>query len=97
MKLRLTSQLSTKTNRQGDQFTAGVVVNSRLGGTPTVTVEARGQGVVLTEPPAKSATLETGRGREVRFAFRGVAGFALGGCFGWGFSETRGGAGVCGA
>ena len=61
-------------DREGDQFTAGVVVNSRLGGTPTVTVEARAQGVVLAEPPAKSATLEAGRGREVRFAFRGLPG-----------------------
>src|SRR5438309_556784 len=61
-------------DREGDQFTAGVVVNSRLGGTPTVTVEARAQGVVLAEPPSKSTTLEAGRGREVRFAFRGVPG-----------------------
>src|SRR3989449_2763670 len=61
-------------DREGDQFTAGVAVNSRLGGTPTVTVEARAQGVVLAEPPAKSATLEAGRGREVRFAFRGLPG-----------------------
>src|SRR5438309_3958676 len=61
-------------DREGDQFTAGVVVNSRLGGTPTVTVEARAQGVVLAEPPSKSTTLEAGRGREVRFAFRGLPG-----------------------
>src|SRR5207245_3857590 len=61
-------------DREGDQFTAGVVINSRLGGTPTVTVEARAQGVVLAEPPGKSATLEAGRGREGRFAFRGPAG-----------------------
>jgi alpha-2-macroglobulin len=61
-------------DREGDQFTAGVVVNSRPGTTPTVTVQARAQGVTLLDQPTRTATLEAGRGREVRFVFRGVAG-----------------------
>ncbi len=56
--------------RADDQFTAGAVINQRAGGTPTVTVRARTSGVVLGEAAQKSATLEAGRGTEVRFAFR---------------------------
>jgi uncharacterized protein YfaS (alpha-2-macroglobulin family) len=60
--------------REDDRFSAGVVVNQRLGGTPRVLVEARGTGVTLVDSAAKTVTLEAGRGREVRFAFRGVPG-----------------------
>ncbi|HEV8358083.1 MAG TPA: alpha-2-macroglobulin family protein, partial [Gemmatimonadales bacterium] len=57
--------------RPGDRFTAGVVVNHRLGGTPTVQVaaETRGGGARLTAAASRSVTLEAGRGRETRFDF----------------------------
>ena len=60
--------------REGDSLQAGIVVNSRLAGTPTVVVQARAQGATLLGPDSKSATLEAGRGREVRFTFRGAPG-----------------------
>ena len=60
--------------RPGDQFTAGVVVNHRIGGTPNVDVSASAAGVRLVGEKAKSATLEAGRGREVRFDFRAEPG-----------------------
>jgi uncharacterized protein YfaS (alpha-2-macroglobulin family) len=60
--------------REGDSLLAGVVVNSRLAGTPTVTVRAQAQGAALLGADSKTATLELGRGREVRFSFRGAAG-----------------------
>ncbi len=60
--------------REGDSLLAGVVVNSRLAGTPTVSVQARAQGATLVGPDTKTATLEPGRGREVRFLFRGAPG-----------------------
>jgi uncharacterized protein YfaS (alpha-2-macroglobulin family) len=56
--------------RRDDHFVAGVVVNQRAGGTPTVSVHARASGVTLGESPVKTATLAAGRGTEVRFAFR---------------------------
>ncbi|MBX6364733.1 MAG: Ig-like domain-containing protein [Gemmatimonadetes bacterium] len=60
--------------RAGDEFVAGVVVNRRLGGTPKVRVAADVTGVALAGPKTRTATLEPGRGVEVRFPFRGVAG-----------------------
>jgi uncharacterized protein YfaS (alpha-2-macroglobulin family) len=57
--------------RAGDEFAAGVVVNQRAGGTPLVTVEAEVTGVDLLGAANRQATLETGRGKEVRFDFRG--------------------------
>jgi uncharacterized protein YfaS (alpha-2-macroglobulin family) len=56
--------------RRDDHFVAGVVVNQRAGGTPTVTVRARTSGATLGDMPSKTATLAAGRGTEVRFAFR---------------------------
>jgi alpha-2-macroglobulin len=56
--------------RSGDDFTAGVVVNQRSGGTPTVTVRARARGVVQSGPTTRTIALAPGRGSEVRFAFR---------------------------
>ena len=56
--------------RPGDAFTAGAVINARSGGTPTVRIDASGTGVELRGDKSKSATLEAGRGREVRFSFR---------------------------
>ncbi|HMA45977.1 MAG TPA: alpha-2-macroglobulin family protein, partial [Frankiaceae bacterium] len=55
--------------RLDDRALAGVVVNQRAGGTPTVTVRAGVSGVTLTGPAVKTATLAAGRGTEVRFAF----------------------------
>ena len=60
--------------RPGDQLTAGVVVNHRIGGTPTVEVTAAPAGIRLLGEKTKSATLEAGRGREVRFDFRAEPG-----------------------
>jgi uncharacterized protein YfaS (alpha-2-macroglobulin family) len=58
--------------RPGDRFSAGAVVNHRLGGTPTVRVTARASGVRLTGEAARTVTLEAGRGRETRFDFTAV-------------------------
>jgi len=62
--------------REGDSLLAGIVVNTRLPGTPTVTVQAQvqGGGASLIGAATRTATLEAGRGREVRFTFRGGAG-----------------------
>jgi uncharacterized protein YfaS (alpha-2-macroglobulin family) len=60
--------------REGDSLLAGVVVNSRLAGTPDVTVQARAEGATLLGPATRTAALEAGRGREVRFTFRGMPG-----------------------
>jgi uncharacterized protein YfaS (alpha-2-macroglobulin family) len=56
--------------RRDDQFTAGVVVNQRAGGTPTVQVQSRARGVTTEGASRQTATLAVGRGTEVRFAFR---------------------------
>ena len=56
--------------RSGDVFTAGVVVNQRAGGTPTVTVRSDAKGVVRSGAATRTVTLAAGRGSEVRFAFR---------------------------
>jgi uncharacterized protein YfaS (alpha-2-macroglobulin family) len=55
--------------RPGDRFTAGVVVNHRLGGTPTVRVTATSRGARLTGDSGRTVALEAGRGREIRFDF----------------------------
>ncbi len=60
--------------RPGDEFIAGVVVNHRIGGTPNVDVSATATGIRLAGDKSKSATLEAGRGREVRFDFRAEPG-----------------------
>ncbi len=56
--------------REGDKFAAGVVVNQRAGGTPTVSVTAETKGTQLASEATRTAVLEAGRGREVRFDFR---------------------------
>jgi uncharacterized protein YfaS (alpha-2-macroglobulin family) len=56
--------------RRDDDFTAGVVVNHRAGGTPTVDVQASTAGAVLRGDARRTVTLAAGRGSEVRFAFR---------------------------
>ena len=60
--------------RPGDQFIAGVVVNQRAGGTPTVTVKSTATGVSLDGSATKTAALEQGKGREVRFGFKAEPG-----------------------
>ncbi|HTS88138.1 MAG TPA: MG2 domain-containing protein [Gemmatimonadales bacterium] len=55
--------------RDGDRFLAGVVVNQRAGGTPTVQVSAQARGARLAGDSVRQAVLEAGRGREVRFEF----------------------------
>jgi hypothetical protein len=56
--------------REGDRFSAGVVVNQRAGGTPSVKVEATAQGTQLVGDATSTVRLEAGRGTEVRFDFR---------------------------
>ncbi|HEX2450928.1 MAG TPA: alpha-2-macroglobulin family protein, partial [Gemmatimonadales bacterium] len=60
--------------RQGDRFAAGVVVNRRSGAADRATVTAQATGAELGGADTQTAPLEPGRGREVRFDFRGVAG-----------------------
>jgi hypothetical protein len=60
--------------REGDTFEAGVVVNHRLGQAAEVAVEAQARGITLTGGRRIRARLESGRGREVRFPFTGLAG-----------------------
>jgi hypothetical protein len=59
--------------RGEDAFTAGVVVNHRLGGTPTVRVTAEATGITLDGAGRRDVTLAAGRGSEVRFPFRTAA------------------------
>ncbi len=56
--------------REGDRFAAGVVVNQRAGGTPSVVVSVEAKGTQLSGDATRTTTLEAGRGREVRFDFR---------------------------
>ncbi len=60
--------------REGDRFTAGVVVNQRAGGTPRVQVDANATGIRLDGKNRKTDQLAAGRGVEVRFDFRALAG-----------------------
>ena len=60
--------------RPGDRLLAGVVVNHRVGGTPSVQVTAEPKGIILVGETKHSATLEAGRGREIRFEFQAQAG-----------------------
>ncbi|HEX2780916.1 MAG TPA: alpha-2-macroglobulin family protein [Gemmatimonadaceae bacterium] len=56
--------------RPGDDFTAGTVVNRRSGAAGEVTVQAASTGVELRGDAEQRASLEQGRGTEVRFPFR---------------------------
>ncbi|UCF18814.1 MAG: Ig-like domain-containing protein [Gemmatimonadota bacterium] len=60
--------------RPGDEFSAGVIVNHRLGGTPTVDVRVEAEQVDLIGDRRKTITLEASRGREARFNFQGIDG-----------------------
>lgn len=55
--------------REGDRFSAGVVVNQRAGGTRKVDVEATARGIALNGAKKKSTTLNGAAGQEVRFDF----------------------------
>ena len=56
--------------RRDDRFIAGIVVNQRAGGTPTVRAAVNARGVTLTDSAIRRVTLEAGRGTEVRWVFR---------------------------
>lgn len=60
--------------REGDRFEAGVVLNSRLGGTVNARVEARAQGIRLIDGGRQDVRLEGARGAEARFPFLATAG-----------------------
>ncbi|HET8622802.1 MAG TPA: alpha-2-macroglobulin family protein, partial [Gemmatimonadales bacterium] len=60
--------------RDGDRFAAGVVVNRRSGAADRATVTAATTGAQLTGADTRTAELEPGRGREMRFDFRGLPG-----------------------
>lgn len=55
--------------RDGDRFSAGVVVNQRAAGNQKVEVEATARGIALSGSKKKSETLNGSAGREVRFDF----------------------------
>jgi uncharacterized protein YfaS (alpha-2-macroglobulin family) len=55
--------------RENDRFAAGVVVNARSGDARKTTVSASAKGADIRGPNTREATLEAGRGREVRFDF----------------------------
>ncbi|HEU5170768.1 MAG TPA: alpha-2-macroglobulin family protein [Gemmatimonadales bacterium] len=61
--------------RESDRFAAGVVVNRRSGSGDAAAVTASAGGAAaLAGPDTRTAALEPGRGREVRFDFRGAPG-----------------------
>ena len=60
--------------RDGDRFSAGVVVNRRSGAADRATVTAAATGAELRGADSRNAQLDPGRGREVRFDFRGLPG-----------------------
>lgn len=59
--------------REGDRFTAGVVVNTRTGQPLSVSVEAAARDASLQGPARRSVTLDALRATEVRFPFLGLA------------------------
>ena len=56
--------------RRDDRFIAGIVVNARAGGTPTVRARVNARGALLSDAALKTATLARGRGTEIRWVFR---------------------------
>jgi uncharacterized protein YfaS (alpha-2-macroglobulin family) len=56
--------------REGDRFAAGVVINRREGAAGEAKVSASARGAELKGKRTRTATLEAGRGREVRFDFQ---------------------------
>ncbi|HEX8694584.1 MAG TPA: MG2 domain-containing protein [Longimicrobium sp.] len=60
--------------REGDDFSAGVVVNHRFGAGLDARVTAWSQGVTLLDAASRGLALPAGRGAEARFHFRAPAG-----------------------
>src|SRR5690606_38838396 len=60
--------------REGDRFTAGVVLNSRMGGRVDARVEAKASGIELRGRNRQDVRLEGARPADVRFEFRAQAG-----------------------
>ena len=60
--------------REGDNFTAGAVINRRDGAAVPVTVKATASGVALRGAAERTATLAALRGTEVRFPFEASRG-----------------------
>ena len=60
--------------REGDNFTAGAVINRRDGAAVPVTVKATASGVALRGPGERTATLAALKGTEVRFPFEASRG-----------------------
>ena len=60
--------------REGDNFTAGAVINRRDGAAATVTVKAAAAGVSLRGQADRTTTLAALRGSEVRFPFQATRG-----------------------
>ena len=60
--------------REGDNFTAGAVINRRDGAAVPVTVKATASGVALRAAAERIATLAALRGTEVRFPFEASRG-----------------------
>jgi hypothetical protein len=55
--------------REGDRFSAGVVVNQRAGGSRKVEVDATARGIAMSGAKKKTTTLNGAAGQEVRFDF----------------------------
>ena len=60
--------------REGDDFTAGAVINRRDGAAVSVNVKAATTGVTLSGSGERTATLAAFRGAEVRFPFKATRG-----------------------
>ncbi|MDQ6612111.1 MAG: MG2 domain-containing protein, partial [Gemmatimonadota bacterium] len=60
--------------RAGDVAEAGTVVNLRSGAKADATVVASAQGAIIAGANSRTTSLDVGRGREVRFPIRAVAG-----------------------
>src|SRR5690606_19617954 len=60
--------------REGDRFSAGVVLNSRMGGRVDARVEAKAEGIALEGRNRRDVRLEGARPGDVRFEFRAQPG-----------------------
>jgi uncharacterized protein YfaS (alpha-2-macroglobulin family) len=60
--------------REGDRFSAGAVINSRMPGEQQATVTARAEGIRLRGDSRKRVRVSPGRGIETRFDFVATAG-----------------------
>ncbi|HEX5724713.1 MAG TPA: MG2 domain-containing protein, partial [Longimicrobiaceae bacterium] len=60
--------------REGDEFTAGAVINHRFGAALEARVTAQARGITLAGPAEQTLSLAPGRGAEARFRFQAPAG-----------------------